>query len=149
LITNEDVTPLWLKRLADIRHREIITDSDQMLFGRSFPLVSARPTQTSSVSSIFRKRPIAQGRLTGGVRQMSQALLRREGVAVLARLIVVVLLAWGWLFLGAGLGMQRTDTGGRQIKFMGPEWTFGYAPLIFLAIPIVVNAGRMTTIRGS
>ena len=81
---------------------------------------------------------------------MSQALpLRREGVAVLAGLVVVVLLAWGWLFLGAGLGMQRMDMGGGQIMLMAPEWTLGYAPLIFLAIPIVVDAGRLTTIRGS
>jgi predicted metal-binding membrane protein len=72
---------------------------------------------------------------------MSQALpLRREGVAVLAGLIVVVLLAWGWLFLGAGLGMQRMDMGGGQIMLMAPEWTLGYAALIFLMWAIMMMA---------
>ena len=69
---------------------------------------------------------------------MSQALPRREGAAVLTGLLAVVLLAWGWLFLGAGLGMQQMDMGGGQIMLMAPEWTLGYAALIFLMWAIMM-----------
>jgi predicted metal-binding membrane protein len=93
---------------------------------------------------------------------MSQALPRREGAAVLTGLLAVVLLAWGWLFLGAGLGMQQMDMGGGQIMLMAPEWTLGYAALIFLmwaimmvammlpsAAPAILLAGALMAPRGA
>ena len=71
---------------------------------------------------------------------MSQALPRREGAAVLTGLLAVVLLAWGWLFLGAGLGMQQMDMGGGQIMLMAPPWTVQYATMIFLMWIIMMAA---------
>lgn len=71
---------------------------------------------------------------------MLQALLRRDRVAVLAGLLVVVLLAWGWLFLGAGIEMQQMDMGGGQIMLMAPEWTASYAALILLMWVIMMMA---------
>jgi predicted metal-binding membrane protein len=71
---------------------------------------------------------------------MLRALLRRDRVAVLAALLVVVLLAWAWLFLGAGIEMDQMDMGGGQIMLMAPEWTVGYAALIFLMWAIMMMA---------
>ncbi len=52
----------------------------------------------------------------------------------------MVLLAWGWLFLGAGIEMEQMDMGGGQIMLMAPEWSAGYAVVIFLMWAIMMMA---------
>ncbi len=47
-------------------------------------------------------------------------------------LACVVVLGWAWLLAGAGVGMERMDMGGGSIMLMRPEWTWGYAALVFL-----------------
>jgi len=63
---------------------------------------------------------------------MLHALLRRDRALVLASLVTVIILAWAYLILGAGIEMDEMDMGGGQIMMMAPPWTFGYAALIFL-----------------
>jgi predicted metal-binding membrane protein len=69
-----------------------------------------------------------------------QALLRHDRTIVLACLVVVVLLAWVWLFLGAGIQMSTMDMGGGNIMMMSPEWTVGYVLLTFLMWAIMMMA---------
>lgn len=71
---------------------------------------------------------------------MLQALLRHDRTVVLAGLVVVILLAWAWLFVGAGIDMGAMDMGGRQIMFVAPEWSIGYAALIFLMWAVMMMA---------
>jgi predicted metal-binding membrane protein len=71
---------------------------------------------------------------------MLRALLRRERLVVLTGLLTVILLAWGWLFLGAGIEMEQMDMGGGQIMLMAPEWSVGYAVVIFLMWAIMMMA---------
>ena len=71
---------------------------------------------------------------------MLNALLRRERAVVLAALIAVIMLAWAYLILGAGIEMDEMDMGGGQIMMMTPPWTFGYAALIFLMWAIMMVA---------
>ena len=71
---------------------------------------------------------------------MLRALLRRERLVVLTGLLTVILLAWGWLFLGAGIEMAQMDMGGGQIMLMASEWTAGYAVVIFLMWAIMMMA---------
>ena len=71
---------------------------------------------------------------------MLHALLQRERVVVLTGLLVVILLAWGWLFLGAGVEMEQMDMGGGQIMLMAPDWSAGYAVVIFLMWAIMMMA---------
>lgn len=54
-----------------------------------------------------------------------ELLLRRDRAVVLASLAFVILLAWAYLLLGAG--MERGSTMG-----MAPVWTPGYALLVFV-----------------
>lgn len=44
----------------------------------------------------------------------------------------VVVLAWAWLLAGASVGMEEMDMGGGNMMLMRPEWTLGYAALVFL-----------------
>jgi predicted metal-binding membrane protein len=71
---------------------------------------------------------------------MLRALLRHDRMAVLAGLTVVILLAWGWLLLGAGIEMEQMDMGGGKIMLMAPEWSIGYATLICLMWAIMMMA---------
>jgi predicted metal-binding membrane protein len=71
---------------------------------------------------------------------MLHALLRRDRVVVLAGLVAVIMLAWAYLILGAGIEMDEMDMGGGQIMIMAPSWTFGYAALIFLMWAIMMVA---------
>ena len=71
---------------------------------------------------------------------MMRALLQRERLVVLASLLMVILLAWGWLFLGAGIEMEQMDMGGGQIMLMAPEWSPGYALVIFMMWAIMMVA---------
>jgi predicted metal-binding membrane protein len=69
-----------------------------------------------------------------------RALLQRDRTIVLAGLVAVVLLAWLWLFLGAGIDMSAMDMGGGNIMLMAPEWSVGYAGLTFLMWAIMMMA---------
>jgi predicted metal-binding membrane protein len=71
---------------------------------------------------------------------MLHALLRRDRAAVFASLVAVILLAWSYLILGAGIEMDAMDMGGGQIMLMAPPWTPGYAALIFLMWAIMMVA---------
>jgi predicted metal-binding membrane protein len=71
---------------------------------------------------------------------MWQALLQRDRVVVTVGLLAVILLAWGWLLLGAGINVQQMDMGGGQIMLMAPDWTVSYAVLIFLMWAIMMMA---------
>jgi predicted metal-binding membrane protein len=70
------------------------------------------------------------------------ALLRHDRTLVLAGLAGVIVLAWVWLFMGAGLHMDAMDMGGGQIMLMAPPWTPGYAVTIFI-MWIVMMAAMM------
>ena len=65
---------------------------------------------------------------------MLDAVLRRDRQVLLAALVVVVALAWGWVLLGGGLGMtavEMTGMAGMDGWMMAPAtWTFGYAALM-------------------
>ena len=52
---------------------------------------------------------------------MLRALLQNDRMLVLAGLLAVILLAWGWLLLGAGIEMEQMDMGGGQVMLMAPE----------------------------
>jgi predicted metal-binding membrane protein len=52
----------------------------------------------------------------------------------------VIILAWGWLLLGAGIEMAQMDMGGGEIMLMAPEWSISYAALIFLMWAIMMMA---------
>jgi EcoEI R protein C-terminal/Predicted metal-binding integral membrane protein (DUF2182) len=71
---------------------------------------------------------------------MLHALLRRDRAVVLAGLVAVILLAWAYLILGAGIEMDEMDMGGGRIMMMAPPWTLGYAALIFLMWAIMMMA---------
>jgi predicted metal-binding membrane protein len=59
---------------------------------------------------------------------------------VLTCLLVVILLAWGWLFLGAGIEMDQMDMGGGQTMLVAPHWSAGYAVVIFVMWAIMMIA---------
>ena len=71
---------------------------------------------------------------------MVRALLQRDRMIVLVGLLTVILLAWGWLLFGAGIEMEQMDMGGGQIMLMAPEWSAGYAVIIFLMWAIMMMA---------
>src|ERR1700749_2479715 len=71
---------------------------------------------------------------------MLHALLRRDRTLVFASLVAVIVLAWAYLILGAGIEMDEMDMGGGQIMMMAPPWTLGYAALIFLMWSIMMVA---------
>jgi predicted metal-binding membrane protein len=71
---------------------------------------------------------------------MLQALLRQDRAMVLGCLVVVILLAWTYLLLGAGIGPNQMDMGGGQMMLMPPDWTLGYALLSFLMWSIMMAA---------
>jgi predicted metal-binding membrane protein len=71
---------------------------------------------------------------------MLSALLRRERMLVLAALLAVILLAWSYLLLGAGIEMEQMEMGGGQTMLMAPTWSASYAALIFLMWAIMMMA---------
>lgn len=66
---------------------------------------------------------------------MLEALLRRDRLALVACLVAVLALAWGWLLAGAGMEMsavEMTAMAGMDGWLMQPAvWTPAYALLIF------------------
>jgi len=71
---------------------------------------------------------------------MLHALLRHDRLLVRAALLAVILLAWGYLLLGAGIEMEQMDMGGGQMMVKPPVWTASYATLTFLMWAIMMMA---------
>ena len=71
---------------------------------------------------------------------MLVALLRHDRALVLWGLIAVITLAWAWLLLGAGVGMEEMAMGGGQIMMMAPAWTPGYAALVVIMWVVMMAA---------
>jgi hypothetical protein len=68
------------------------------------------------------------------------AALRHDRAVVLGSLALVVLLAWTYLLLGGGVGMEMTDMGGGQMMAMPPEWTLGYGLVVFVMWAVMMLA---------
>ena len=68
------------------------------------------------------------------------AALRHDRTVVLGSLAFVVLFAWTYLLLGAGVGMEMMDMGGGQMMAMPPEWTLGYGLVIFVMWAVMMVA---------
>ena len=66
---------------------------------------------------------------------MFEQLLKKDRTIVVTGLVLVSLLAWGWLLAGAGMGMngiEMTRHSMMQMDVMAvPEWTAPYAVLMF------------------
>src|SRR5271155_3154230 len=73
---------------------------------------------------------------------MLTAVLSHERTLVLGGLSAVIALAWAWLLMGAGLGMEEMDMGGGQMMMMAPAWSPSYAAMI-LVMWIVMMAAMM------
>jgi predicted metal-binding membrane protein len=71
---------------------------------------------------------------------MLHALLRRDRTLVLTSLGAVIVLAWAYLLIGAGIKMDEMDMGSGQVMLMAPPWTPGYAVLIFFMWAIMMVA---------
>ena len=69
-----------------------------------------------------------------------RAILRHDRALVLAALLVVIALSWGWLVVGAGIEMGQMDMGGGQTMLMAPAWTPGYVALIFVMWVVMMAA---------
>ena len=68
------------------------------------------------------------------------AALRHDRVIVLGSLGLVVAIAWVWLLLGAGIGMEEMDMGGGQIILMLPEWSLAYGLVVFAMWAVMMVA---------
>jgi len=68
------------------------------------------------------------------------ATLRHDRAVVLASLCAVVLLAWSYLLLAAGMQMDKMDVGGGQIMVMLPEWTPAYGVVVFVMWAVMMVA---------
>jgi predicted metal-binding membrane protein len=66
--------------------------------------------------------------------------LRHDRAVVLTGLVAVIIAAWAYLLLGAGIEMEMMDMGGGQLMAMAPEWTPGYAALIFVMWVVMMAA---------
>ncbi|HZS84431.1 MAG TPA: DUF2182 domain-containing protein [Stellaceae bacterium] len=73
-------------------------------------------------------------------RGMLTAALRHDRAIVLGGLVAVILLAWAWLLLGAGLGQETMEMEGGAIMAMAPAWTPGYAALVLLMWVVMMAA---------
>ena len=68
------------------------------------------------------------------------ATLRHDRAVVLASLCAVVLLAWSYLLLAAGMQMDKMDMGGGQIMVMLPQWSPGYGLVVFVMWAVMMVA---------
>jgi predicted metal-binding membrane protein len=68
------------------------------------------------------------------------AALRHERAIVLGSLALVVVLAWVWLLVGAGIDMAEMDMGGGQIMLMPPEWSLAYGLVVFAMWAVMMVA---------
>jgi len=68
------------------------------------------------------------------------AALRHDRAVVLGSIVVVIVLAWTYLLLGAGIQMDTMDMGGGRWMAMLPEWTPGYALVVFVMWAVMMVA---------
>src|SRR5437899_9026048 len=68
------------------------------------------------------------------------AALRHDRAVVLGSLALVVALAWAWLLVGAGIGMEEMDMGGGQMMAMLPEWSLLYGLVVFAMWAVMMVA---------
>jgi predicted metal-binding membrane protein len=66
--------------------------------------------------------------------------LRHDRAVVLGSLAVVIVLAWVYLLLGAGVEMEMMDMGGGRMMAMQPEWTLAYGLVVFLMWAVMMVA---------
>jgi predicted metal-binding membrane protein len=66
--------------------------------------------------------------------------LRHDRAVVLSSLSFVVLLAWAYLMLGAGIDMEMMDMGGGKMMAMLPEWSPGYGLVVFAMWAVMMVA---------
>jgi len=66
--------------------------------------------------------------------------LRHDRAVILGSLAFVVLLAWSYLLLGAGVGPEMMDMGAGQMMAMPPEWSLGYGLVIFVMWAVMMLA---------
>ena len=59
-------------------------------------------------------------------------LFRHDRAVVIAGLVLVIAIAWGYLLLGAGLEMPAVETMAGRMTMTAPAWTLHYAALQFL-----------------
>src|SRR5579883_2304931 len=64
-------------------------------------------------------------------------IVRDERLPVLAGLAAAIFLAWGYLLLGAGIAGMK---GGKAMMPMRPEWSPGYAALVFIMWAVMMAA---------
>src|SRR5216683_2841225 len=67
-------------------------------------------------------------------------LLRHDRAVVLGSLTFVIVLAWGYLLTGAGVGMELMDMGGGRMMAMAPEWTLAYGLVVFAMWAVMMVA---------
>ena len=90
------------------------------------------------------------------------ALLRHDRAVLLGGLAAVSGAAWVYLLLGAGVPMDMMDMGGGRMMAMLPEWSVGYAAIIFVmwavmmvammlpsAAPVILLAAALDRQRGA
>ena len=68
------------------------------------------------------------------------SVLRHDRAAVLGSLSFVILLAWGYLLIGAGVPMETMNMGGGRVMAMPPEWTLAYGLVVFLMWAVMMVA---------
>src|SRR5450432_1187600 len=66
--------------------------------------------------------------------------LRRQRMAVMAALIALIAASWLYLWLGAGIEMDKMDMGGGAIMVMTPAWTMGYAAPVLIMWVVMMTA---------
>ena len=68
------------------------------------------------------------------------AALRHDRAVVLGSLGFVIVLAWVYLLLGAGLEMSMMDMGDGNMMAMLPEWTLAYGLVVFVMWAVMMVA---------
>lgn len=71
---------------------------------------------------------------------LTQAVLRRDRLVVVASLAALTAIAWAYLLAGAFLPMQMMDMGAGQMMIMPPDWTSAYAGLVLLMWAVMMLA---------
>ena len=71
------------------------------------------------------------------------AALRHDRAVVLGGLALVVLLAWAYLVLAAGGGMETMDMGGMAMR---PRWTLGHGLLVFVMWAVMMLAMMLPSV---
>jgi predicted metal-binding membrane protein len=65
---------------------------------------------------------------------------RHDRIMVLAGLTALIAAAWVYLWLGAGIEMDKMDMGAGQVMLMMPTWTAGHAALVLLMWAVMMAA---------